>query len=151
MSKTEGRDQGVTSTTEAAVGKTIIVLLCVPTSSRSNMLLLKASCNIPVNCHVWDKDKSKEFPRIMDLVFLGEARYIGFLKQLINIQSVSINSKSILELEQSGMPRKIVSKAYNFLCRTTPQNIFYSFEINFSVWQTEERQANSSNNYSQGK
>lgn len=80
MSKTEGRDQGVTSTTEAAVGKTIIVLLCVPTSSRSNMLLLKASCNIPVNCHVWDKDKSKEFPRIMDMVFLGEARYIGFLK-----------------------------------------------------------------------
>jgi len=49
------------------------------------------------------------------------------------------------------MPRKIASKAYNFLCRTIPQNIFYSFEINFSVWQTEERQANSSNNYSQGK
>ena len=136
MSKTAGRDQGVTSTTEAVVGKTIIIL-CAPTSLKSDMLLLEASCNIPVNCHVWDKDKNKEFPRTMAMVFLGEARYIGFLKQLINIQSVSINSKSILELEQLGMPRKIASKAYNFLCRTTTQNIFYSFEINFSVWQTK--------------
>jgi len=29
---------------------------------------------------VWDKDKNKEFPRIMGMVFLEEARYIGFLK-----------------------------------------------------------------------